>query len=60
MQSLGSAPIRSLRLLATLSLALLMATAGRLAAQHIGAHSDAGDGRIDAMFGMPGRYGVTP
>ena len=60
MQPFGSAPIRWLHLLTTLSLVLLMATGGQLAAQHIGAHSDAEDGRIDAMFGMPGRYGVTP
>lgn len=57
MQPFGSAPIRSFGLLATLSAALLMATPLRLAAQ---AHGDAEDGRIDAMFAAPNRYGTVP
>jgi hypothetical protein len=56
-QSLGSAPIRSFGLLAPLSAALLMAAPVQLAAQ---AHGDAEDGRIDAMFGAPNRYGTVP
>jgi hypothetical protein len=57
MQNLGSTQIRSLGLLTILSAVLLMAAAGRLAAQQ---HTDAQEGRIDAMFGTPDRYGVTP
>ena len=57
MQSFGSAQIRPLHLLTLLSAVLLMATAGRLAAQQ---HGDAQEGRNDAMFGTPDRYGVTP
>src|SRR5690242_19870746 len=58
MHSLGSAQIRSLLLLATLSAAFLVVTPpAKLAAQ---AHGDAEDARIDAMFGAPNRYGVAP
>jgi hypothetical protein len=60
MQSFSSAQVRSFRLLTILSAVLPMVTAGQLAAQHTGAHTDAEDGRIDAMFGTPDRYGVTP
>lgn len=42
--------------LATLSSVMLASAAGRVAAQH----TDAQEGRIDAMFGTPDRYGVTP
>src|SRR5262245_52333237 len=44
----------------TLSLALLVSATMPLAAQHIGAHSDADSARIDAMFGAPNRYGAVP
>ena len=44
MQSFGSAQIRPLHLLTLLSAVLLMATAGRLAAQQ---HGDAQEGRSD-------------
>ena len=57
MQSFGSAQIRPLHLLTILSAVLLMAPAGRLAAQQ---HGDAQEGRSDAMFGTPDRYGVIP
>ena len=58
MHSFGSADMRSLPLLATVSAVLLVAVPpARLAAQ---AHGDAEDARIDAMFGAPNRYGVAP
>jgi hypothetical protein len=46
--------------LPTLSLALLISTTLPLAAQHVGAHTDAQAARIDAMFATPNRYGVVP
>ena len=57
MQSFGSAQIRPFHLLTILSAVLLMGPAGRLAAQQ---HGDAQEGRNDAMFGTPDRYGVIP
>ncbi|MBV8412906.1 MAG: hypothetical protein JOY64_35155 [Alphaproteobacteria bacterium] len=55
-----TAPLRSLYRLTALPTFLLAAATDRLSAQHVGAHSDGEDARIDAMFGTPGRYGVTP
>lgn len=54
------AMLKAVLVLATLSGVVLASAAGRVAAQHTGAHSDGQDARTDAMFGMPDRYGVAP
>lgn len=59
MRTPASAPVGSLlRLL--LPALLLLVPSERLLAQHVGAHTDGADARIDAMFATPERYGVTP
>ena len=52
----GEVMLKAFVVLATLSGVVLVSVTGRVAAQH----TDAQEGRIDAMFGTPGRYGVTP
>jgi hypothetical protein len=50
-----SGPIGPLYRLTALPVLLLVATSDQPAAQHIGAHSDAADARIDALFATPER-----
>ena len=54
------AQVRTLCLLAAVLVPPLAAPTGRLAAQHLGAHTDGEDARTDAMFATPYRFGVVP
>ena len=51
---------RELIVLSVLSALFLAVPAGRAAAQHSDARSDANAARTDAMFGTPDRYGTAP
>lgn len=52
--------LKALIVLATLSSVVLVAAAGRVAAQRSDAHEDGNSARTDAMFGMHDRYTPVP